>query len=103
MKVTIATQFRDKENLQRIYFVGELVEFDNDRAEALASRGLVRLPIADNAEIPSVVESTPTPVVESPVPVADEATLETVVEETPTVAEEEVVEVKGKRKRKTAK
>lgn len=42
MKVTILVPFRDKHDHKVVYSPGEVKDFDNDRAVALAARGLVK-------------------------------------------------------------
>lgn len=42
MKVQILKQFRDKEHFDTIFKVGEVKNFDNDRATELIGRGLVK-------------------------------------------------------------
>lgn len=42
MKVKVLTQFHDKDNYAHIYEVGEIIEFDDTRANSLISRKLVK-------------------------------------------------------------
>lgn len=43
MKVTVLIRFRDKYNHKVVFEPGLTMDFDNDRAVALAARGLVKL------------------------------------------------------------
>lgn len=58
MKVTILVPFRDKHDHKVVYSPGEVKEFDNDRAVALATRGLVK-PLETEAKTDAEAEEKP--------------------------------------------
>lgn len=41
MTVRIKQEFRDKDNFNKVYFVGDICEFEKGRASELISKGLV--------------------------------------------------------------
>ena len=51
MKATVLVPFRDKYDHAVVYAPGDVKEFDNDRAVALAARGLVE-PFAEAPKEP---------------------------------------------------
>lgn len=61
MKTTVLVSFRDKDNAKVTYFPGDEKEFDTDRAQALAARGLVKIHEEAPAETETPAEAEPKP------------------------------------------
>lgn len=62
-RVTILIPFRDKGSFKTVYNPGEVKEFDDDRAAALAARGLVEIdePAEETAEDEPKTDTKPDP------------------------------------------
>lgn len=91
MKIKVITKFRDKFDSSILYNVGDMLDFESDRATNLISRHL-----AEAVEVPTATD----PEIGEPAPTEDAPT----AEDAPTTEEANLFteeEVKPKRSRKT--
>jgi len=107
MKLTVLTTFRDKDNFNLAYSVGQEIEIENEeRAERIISLGYcAKVEAAENTAAPTVEEKPAEPI-EEPAPSAEKPEEEEPVEPSVETQEErEMVteEVQEKKTRKSKK